>query len=145
MQVVAVNGGAGSRPSSATAESIAPTTPRATRPQNARLNARAPMGSREQEAFLRLKLALTILQIVCLFDPDPARRLAARENATQEAEMNARVTGWLSFTLARLVAGASPVDGFHGFGSRSAKRKAVVKEPEQRRRPGQTQFVRGLS
>jgi hypothetical protein len=61
--------------------------------------------------------------------------------------MNARVAGWLSLTLARITAGASPVDGSHGFGVRSARRRRAdaARANPTARRLGQTQFVRGLS
>jgi hypothetical protein len=62
--------------------------------------------------------------------------------------MNARVAGLLNFTLARLAFGAVPVDGWYGSGVRPRRRAVTgsgAREPEQKRRPGLSQFVRGLS
>jgi hypothetical protein len=60
--------------------------------------------------------------------------------------MNARVRGWLSLALYRLAAGASPVDGFHGAHVQDRQRaRNVPAQAPVPSRPGQTQFVRGLS
>ena len=60
--------------------------------------------------------------------------------------MNASVRGWLGFTLSRLALWASPVDGFHVTGMRRTRRdRSASEQAPIRLRPGQTQFVRGLS